>query len=559
MHRPDVSLDARRSDLMSTDPTKTDAWPALAAHADKIRDIHLRDLFADDADRGTGLTASAGDLYVDYSKNRVTNETIDLLIALANERGLTERTAAMFAGEHINTSEDRAVLHTALRLPRDATLVVDGQDVVADVHGVLDKLAAFAERVRSGDWRGHTGQPITTVVNIGIGGSDLGPVMAYEALKAYLDTDIRCRFISNIDPTDVYDKTRDLDPATTLFVIVSKTFSTLETLTNATEARRWLLAGLGTDDAAAVAKHFVAVSTSEERVRAFGIDTDNMFGFWDWVGGRYSFDSAVGLSLMLAIGPERFAEMLAGFHAVDEHFRTTPLERNVPALLGLLNVWYNNFLGAQTHAVLPYSQYLHRFPAYLQQLTMESNGKSVRADGDGVAYQTGEIFWGEPGTNGQHAFYQLIHQGTKLIPADFIAFAEPNHDIGEMHDLFMSNFFAQTAALAFGRTAEEVAAEGTPANVVPHKVMPGNHPTTSILAPKLTPSTLGQLVALYEHIVFTEGTIWGIDSFDQWGVELGKVMAKQLAPLLTDTGRPSLDQDSSTNTLIGRYRAQRGR
>ena len=544
---------------MSTDPTKTDAWQALAAHADKIRDVHLRDLFAVDADRGTRMTASAAELYVDYSKNRVTGETIDLLIALANARGLTERTAAMFAGVHINTSEDRAVLHTALRLPRDATLVVDGQDVVGDVHAVLDKMGAFAERVRSGDWRGHTGAPIKTVVNIGIGGSDLGPVMAYEALKAYLDTDIRCRFISNIDPTDVYDTTHDLDPATTLFVIVSKTFSTLETLTNATEARRWLLAGLGTDDDSAVAKHFVAVSTSEDRVRAFGIDTDNMFGFWDWVGGRYSFDSAVGLSLMLAIGPERFAEMLAGFHAIDEHFRTTPLERNVPALLGLLNVWYDNFLGAQTHAVLPYSQYLHRFPAYLQQLTMESNGKSVRVDGDPVDYQTGEIFWGEPGTNGQHAFYQLIHQGTKLIPADFIAFAEPNHDVGDMHDLFMSNFFAQTAALAFGRTAEEVAAEGTPAAVVPHKVMPGNHPTTSILGPKLTPSTLGQLVALYEHIVFTEGTIWGIDSFDQWGVELGKVMAKQLAPLLTDDSAPALDQDSSTNALIGRYRSQRGR
>jgi glucose-6-phosphate isomerase len=544
---------------MSSDPTKTDAWRALAAHADKLRDAHLRDLFAGDADRGTRFTASASDLYVDYSKNRVTGETVDLLIALANERGLVERTAAMFAGEHINTSENRAVLHTALRLPHDATLVVDGQDVVADVHAVLDKMAAFAERVRSGEWRGHTGRAIKTVVNIGIGGSDLGPVMAYEALKAYLDTDIRCRFISNIDPTDVYDTTHDLDPATTLFVIVSKTFSTLETLTNATEARRWLLAGLGTDDAGAVAKHFVAVSTSEERVRAFGIDTNNMFGFWDWVGGRYSFDSAVGLSLMLAIGPERFAEMLAGFHAIDEHFRTTPLERNVPALLGLLNIWYDNFLGAQTHAVLPYSQYLHRFPAYLQQLTMESNGKSVRADGDPVDYQTGEIFWGEPGTNGQHAFYQLIHQGTKLIPADFIAFAEPNHEIGEMHDLFMSNFFAQTAALAFGRTADEVAADGTPPEVVPHKVMPGNHPTTSILAPKLTPSTLGQLIALYEHIVFTEGTIWGIDSFDQWGVELGKVMAKQLAPRLTDTAAPTLDQDSSTNALIGRYRSQRGR
>jgi glucose-6-phosphate isomerase len=396
------------------------------------------------------------------------------------------------------------------------------------------------------------------VVNIGIGGSDLGPVMAYEALKAYADGPA-CRFISNIDPTDVYDKTHDLDPETTLFVIVSKTFSTLETLTNATEARRWLMEGLATADDTAVAKHFVAVSTSEKRVSDFGIDTANMFGFWDWVGGRYSYDSAVGLSLMLAIGPEGFEEMLAGFHAIDEHFRTTPIESNVPALLGLLNVWYNNFLGAQTHAVLPYSQYLHRFPAYLQQLTMESNGKSVRADGDPVTYQTGEIFWGEPGTNGQHAFYQLIHQGTKLIPADFIAFSEPNHEIGEMHDLFMSNFFAQTAALAFGRTKEEVEAEGTAAEVVPHKVMPGNHPTTAILAPKLTPNTLGQLVALYEHIVFTEGTIWGIDSFDQWGVELGKVMAKQLAPLLTDAEAPSGDQDSSTNTLIERYRHQRGR
>jgi glucose-6-phosphate isomerase len=543
---------------MSMDVTKTQAWQALGAHADKIRDARLRDLFADDKERGQRLVAQAADLYVDYSKNRVTDETMSLLTALASEVGLTDRITAMFAGEHINTSEDRAVLHTALRLPRSAKLTVDGQDVVADVHAVLDKMGAFADKVRSGEWRGHTGKAITTVVNIGIGGSDLGPVMAYEALKAYADGPT-CRFISNIDPTDVYDKTHDLDPETTLFVIVSKTFSTLETLTNATESRRWLLEGLGTDDAAAVAKHFVAVSTSEKRVSDFGIDTANMFGFWDWVGGRYSYDSAVGLSLMLAIGPDGFAEMLAGFHAMDEHFRTAPIAENVPALLGLLNVWYNNFLGAQTHAVLPYSQYLHRFPAYLQQLTMESNGKSVRADGSPVSYQTGEIFWGEPGTNGQHAFYQLIHQGTKLIPADFIAFSEPNHEIGEMHDLFMSNFFAQTAALAFGRTAEEVAAEGTPANVVPHKVMPGNHPTTSILAPKLTPGTLGQLVALYEHIVFTEGTIWGIDSFDQWGVELGKVMAKQLAPLLTSTEAPAGDQDSSTNTLIGRYRSQRGR
>jgi glucose-6-phosphate isomerase len=543
---------------MTMDVTKTDAWQALVAHAGAVSGSHLRDLFADDKERGARLTAQAADLYVDYSKNRVTNETLSLLVNLAEQVGLTDRIAAMFAGAHINTSEDRAVLHTALRLPRNATLVVDGQDVVADVHEVLDKMAVFADKVRSGEWRGHTGKTIATVVNIGIGGSDLGPVMAYEALKSYADGPA-CRFISNIDPTDVYDKTHDLDPETTLFVIVSKTFSTLETLTNATEARRWLLEGLGTQDEAAVAKHFVAVSTSEKRVSDFGIDTANMFGFWDWVGGRYSFDSAVGLSVMLAIGAEGYEEMLAGFHAIDEHFRTTPIERNVPALLGLLNVWYNNFLGAQTHAVLPYSQYLHRFPAYLQQLTMESNGKSVRADGTPVTYQTGEIFWGEPGTNGQHAFYQLIHQGTKLIPADFIAFGEPNHDIGEMHDLFMSNYFAQTAALAFGRTAEEVAADGTAADVVPHKVMPGNHPTTSILAPKLTPSTLGQLVALYEHVVFTEGMIWGIDSFDQWGVELGKVMAKQLAPLLTDAEMTTGEQDSSTETLIGRYRSQRGR
>jgi glucose-6-phosphate isomerase len=542
---------------MSTDVTTTAEWQALQAHAEKVRDVHLRDIFAADPQRGERLSAQVADLYVDFSKNRVTDETLNLLGALANQVGLTDRIAAMFAGARINTSENRPVLHTALRLPRDAQLVVDGQDVVADVHAVLDRMGAFAERVRSGRWRGHTGERITTVVNIGIGGSDLGPVMAYEALKAYRDSEIRCRFVSNIDPTDIYDKTHDLDPDTTLFVVVSKTFSTLETLTNATEARRWLVAGLGGDDSA-VAKHFVAVSTSEQRVRDFGIDPENMFGFWDWVGGRYSFDSAVGLSLMLSIGPDRFAEMLAGFHAVDEHFRTTPVERNVPALMGLLNVWYNNFLGAQTHAVLPYSQYLHRFPAYLQQLTMESNGKSVRADGDPVDYETGEVFWGEPGTNGQHAFYQLIHQGTKLIPADFIGFSEPNHEIGTMHDLFMSNFFAQTAALAFGRTREEIEAEGVDPAVVPHKVMPGNRPTTSILAPKLTPSTLGQLVALYEHVTFVEGTIWGIDSFDQWGVELGKVMANQLAPKLTGSGG-DLDQDSSTNTLISRYRGERGR
>jgi glucose-6-phosphate isomerase len=544
---------------VSIDPTTTPAWRALASLAAKVPDTQLRELFAADPQRGTRYTATAGDLYVDYSKNLVTDEVLDALVQLADEVGLTERIAAMFAGEHINTSEDRAVLHTALRLPRDAQLTVDGQDVVADVHGVLDRMYDFAQRVRSGQWRGATGAPIRTVVNIGIGGSDLGPVMAYEALSAYLDTDLRCRFVSNIDPTDIWAATHDLDPASTLFIVASKTFSTLETLTNAGQARDWLLAGLGDgagDDA--VARHFVAVSTNEARVRDFGIDPANMFGFWDWVGGRYSFDSAVGLSLILAVGPERFAELLAGFHTIDEHLRTAPLRDNVPALLGLLNVWYDDFLGAQTHAVLPYSQYLHRFPAYLQQLTMESNGKSVRADGTPVAYQTGEVFWGEPGTNGQHAFYQLLHQGTKLVPADFIGFAEPNHDLDAMHDLFMSNYFAQTAALAFGRSREEILDEGVSAAVVPHKVMPGNHPSTSILAPKLTPSTLGQLVALYEHITFTQGVVWGIDSFDQWGVELGKVMAKQVEPLLTGD-RPELDRDSSTNALIARYRAQRGR
>jgi glucose-6-phosphate isomerase len=542
---------------MGAQISRSSEWQALQAHAEKVRHSHLRDLFAGDAGRGEKLSAQVADLYVDYSKHLVTDETLGLLRALAEKAGLTERIAAMFAGEHINASEDRAVLHTALRLPRDATLVVDGQDVVADVHEVLDRMAAFSERVRSGEWRGHTGERIRTVVNIGIGGSDLGPVMAYEALKAYKTDELTCRFVSNIDPTDLYDKTHDLDPATTLFVVVSKTFSTQETLTNATEARNWLLAGLGDD--ADVAKHFVAVSTNKQRVADFGIDTENMFGFWDWVGGRYSLPSAVGLSVMIAIGPDAFRELLDGYHAVDEHYRSTPLESNVPALLGLLNVWYNDFLGAQTHAVLPYSQYLHRFAAYLQQLTMESNGKSVTLDGTPVDHQTGEIFWGEPGTNGQHAFYQLIHQGTKLIPADFIGFSEPNHDTGGMHDLFMSNFLAQTAALAFGRTREQVEAEGVAADVVPHKVMPGNHPTTTILGPKLTPATLGQLVALYEHIVFTSGVVWGINPFDQWGVELGKVMANELAPLLTQPDAPAGDQDSSTNTLIARYRSQRGR
>jgi glucose-6-phosphate isomerase len=533
-------------------------WQAVQGHAEKFSGVHLRDLFDSDPRRGERLTAQVADLYVDYSKNLVTDEVLGALIALAERAKLRERTAAMFAGEHINSTEDRAVLHTALRLPRDATLVVDGQDVVADVHAVLDRMGEFSERVRSGEWKGATGERIRTVVNIGIGGSDLGPVMAYEALKAYKAAEIECRFISNIDPTDLYQKTHDLDPASTLFVVVSKTFTTQETLTNATEARNWLLAGLG-DDQSAVAKHFVAVSTNAQRVAAFGIDTANMFGFWDWVGGRYSLPSAVGLSVMIAVGPGQFREMLAGYHAVDEHFRTTPLEQNVPALLGLLGVWYDTFLGAQSHAVLPYAQYLHRFAAYLQQLTMESNGKSVRLDGSAVEYQTGEVFWGEPGTNGQHAFYQLIHQGTKLIPADFIGFSEPNHDIGTMHDLFMSNLFAQTGALAFGRTAEQVAAEGVPASLVPHKVMHGNHPTTTIIAPKLTPSVLGQLIALYEHIVFTQGTVWEINSFDQWGVELGKVMATQLAPLLTAAEPPAAENDSSTNTLIARYRAERGR
>src|SRR5690242_1275218 len=479
------------------------------------------------------------------------------LLALARRARLSERVAAMFAGEHINVTEDRAVLHTALRLPRSATLVVDGQDVVAEVHEVLDRMGAFSDKVRSGEWTGHTGKRIKTVVNIGIGGSDLGPVMAYEALKGYKTPEIECRFVSNIDPTDLYQKTHDLDPASTLFIIVSKTFGTQETLTNATEARNWLLASLKDD--AAVAKHFVAVSTNAKRVADFGIDTANMFGFWDWVGGRYSLPSAVGLSVMVAIGKEQFADMLAGYHAVDEHFRTEPLETNVPALLGLINVWYDTFLGAQSHAIPPYAQYLHRFAAYLQQLTMESNGKSVRLDGSAVAYQTGEVFWGEPGTNGQHAFYQLIHQGTKLIPADFIGFSKPNHDVGAMHDLFMSNFFAQTGALAFGRTLEQVEAEGTDPKVAPHRVMQGNHPTTTILAEQLTPGILGQLIALYEHITFTQGTIWEINSFDQWGVELGKVMANQLAPLLTAESAPSLDSDSSTNALISRYRSERGR
>ncbi|OBB58344.1 glucose-6-phosphate isomerase [Mycobacterium sp. 852013-51886_SCH5428379] len=548
------------------DIAATPAWRALQSHHEQIAGTHLRELFDEDPARGTELTVSVGDLYIDYSKHRITRETLGLLVDLARAAGLEERRDAMFAGAHINTSEDRAVLHTALRLPRGATLEVDGQDVVADVHEVLDRMGDFTDRLRSGEWTGATGERISTVVNIGIGGSDLGPVMVYDALRHYADAGVSARFVSNVDPADLVATLDGLDPATTLFIVASKTFSTLETLTNATAARRWLIEGLG--DAAgrdAVSKHFVAVSTNKKLVDEFGIDTANMFGFWDWVGGRYSVDSAIGLSVMAAIGKERFAEFLAGFHLVDQHFRTAPLESNAPALLGLVGLWYSNFFGAQSRAVLPYSNDLSRFAAYLQQLTMESNGKSVRADGTPVGTGTGEIFWGEPGTNGQHAFYQLLHQGTRLVPADFIGFSQPTDDLptadgtGSMHDLLMSNFFAQTQVLAFGKTAEEIAAENTPADVVPHKVMPGNRPTTSILATKLTPSVVGQLIALYEHQVFTEGVIWGIDSFDQWGVELGKTQAKALLPVLTDDASPAEQSDTSTDALVRHYRAERGR
>ncbi|AII05490.1 glucose-6-phosphate isomerase [Rhodococcus wratislaviensis] len=549
---------------MSSDITGTAAWQKLRDHHAQIQSVHLRELFEKDPARGQELTVSAGDLYIDYSKHRIDRDTIGLLLELARSADLEARRDAMFAGEHINTSEDRAVLHTALRLPADASLVVDGQDVVADVHEVLDRMGDFTDRVRSGEWRGATGERIKTVVNIGIGGSDLGPVMVYRALRHYADAGISVRFISNVDPADLVRSLHGLDPATTLFIVASKTFSTLETLTNATAARRWLLGGLGLGNEA-VAKHFVAVSTHADRVAEFGIDTANMFGFWDWVGGRYSVDSAIGLSVMAAIGKERFAEFLAGFHAVDEHFRTAPLEENAPVLLGLIGLWYSNFFGAESRAVLPYSNDLVRFPAYLQQLTMESNGKSVRADGSPVPTSTGEIFWGEPGTNGQHAFYQLLHQGTRLVPSDFIGFGEPTDDLptadgtGSMHDLLMSNFFAQTKVLAFGKTAEEIAAEGTPEHLVPHKVMPGNRPSTTILAPKLTPSVIGQLIALYEHQVFVEGVVWGIDSFDQWGVELGKTQAVELQPVLTAADEPAAQSDSSTDSLVRWYRRQRGR
>ena len=536
--------------------TEGDAWLALQRHARDIRDVHLRELFDADHHRGERLIADAAGLFLDFSKNRISERTVVLLAELAEERGVAARRDAMFAGERINVSEDRAVLHVALRMPRERSLLVDGVDVVKEVHETLDRMAAFAERVRSGEWTGHTGKPIRSVVNIGIGGSDLGPTMAYEALRHFSRRELTFRFVSNVDGTDFVESTRDLDPEETLFVVSSKTFTTLETMTNARTAREWSLAGLGGEEAA-VASHFVAVSTNAEGVAEFGIDTENMFGFWDWVGGRYSMDSAIGLSTMLAVGPARFAEMLAGFHAMDEHFREAPAARNLPMLMGLLSVWYGEFFGAETRAVLPYDQYLHRFPAYLQQLTMESNGKHVTLDGAHVDYETGAIFWGEPGTNGQHSFYQLLHQGTRLVPCDFIGFMRSNNPLGDHHDLLISNVFAQAQALAFGKTAEEVRAEGTAEEVVPHRVMEGNRPSNTILAERLDPFTLGTLVALYEHSVFVQGTVWGIDSFDQWGVELGKVLAKRIVPELQAGEEPKLAHDSSTNALIRRYRQAR--
>ena len=556
------------SDIPVIDPTMTPAWDTLDQLADNF-DPDLRKLFADDPNRTQTFTFDAADLHVDLSKNLVCPTLVGHLLALAEQTGVLELRDRMYAGEHINVTEDRAVLHTALRRPATDSLTVDGQDVIADVHEVLEKVYAFARRVRSGEWVGITGKPVKTVVNVGIGGSDLGPVMAYEALKPYVQEGLECRFISNIDPTDAGETTKDLDPETTLVIVASKTFTTLETITNAKVVRAWLLDGLRergivTDEASekeAIAKHFVAVSTALDKVAEFGIDPANAFGFWSWVGGRYSVDSAVGTSLTVAIGPEGFADFLAGFHAMDRHFAEAAPEKNVPLLMGLLNVWYSNFLGADTHAVLPYSQYLHRFPAYLQQLTMESNGKSVRRDGSPVTYETGEVFWGEPGTNGQHAFYQLIHQGTRMVPADFIAFANPKWALGDgdadMHELFLSNFFAQTKALAFGKTSEEVRAEGTPEAIVSARVFTGNRPTTSIMAPALTPSVLGQLIALYEHITFVEGAVWGIDSFDQWGVELGKVLAKQILPAIEGSSEALDAQDQSTRALIEYYRANR--
>jgi glucose-6-phosphate isomerase len=532
------------------------AWGRLQANFAEVRKLHLRDLFHEDTERGERLVADAAGLFLDFSKNRITDETLLLLGELARERGVEERREAMFRGEHINVSEDRAVLHVALRMPRRRSLIVDGVDVVKEVHETLDRMGAFCERVRDGEWRGHTGKPIRNVVNIGIGGSDLGPVMAYEALRSYSNREMTCRFVSNIDGTDFVEATRDLDPQETLFVISSKTFTTLETMTNARSAREWALAALDGEQEA-VAKHFVAVSTNADEVTKFGIDPDNMFGFWDWVGGRYSMDSAIGLSTMLAIGPARFAEMLAGFHAMDEHFQEADPGSNLPMIMGLLSVWYADFFGAETCGVFPYDQYMHRFPAYLQQLTMESNGKHVTLAGEHVDYDTGAIFWGEPGTNGQHSFYQLIHQGTRLIPADFIGFAHSRNELGDHHDKLMSNVFAQGEALAFGKTEGQVREEGTPEAVIPHRVMEGNRPSNTILAERLDPATLGALVALYEHSVFTQGAIWGIDSFDQWGVELGKELAKAIIPELEAGQEPKLHHDSSTNALIRRYRNMR--
>src|SRR5437899_753718 len=533
--------------------TERQAWKALAAHHQNVRELHLRKLFADDPTRGERMTAEAVGVYLDYSKNRITDETLKLLLQLADASGLRGRIDAMFRGEKINVTENRAVLHVALRSPRGASIVVDGEDVVLQVHAVLDKMADFSNRVRSGGWKGHTGKPIRNVINIGIGGSDLGPVMAYEALKHYSERAMTFRFVSNVDSSDFAEAARDLDAAETLFIVSSKTFTTLETMTNAHTARAWSLAGLGGDEKS-VAKHFVAVSTNAAEVAKFGIDTANMFGFWDWVGGRYSMDSAIGLSTMLAIGPDNFRAMLDGFHQMDEHFRTAPFERNLPVLMGLLSLWYNDFFGAQTVAVLPYEQYLKRFPAYLQQLTMESNGKHVTLDGNKVSYDTGPIYWGEPGTNGQHSFYQLIHQGTRLIPCDFIAFNRTLNPLGRHHDILLANVFAQTEALAFGKTPDQVKAEGTPDWLVPHRVFEGNRPSNTPLAERLTPETLGKLIALYEHSVFTQGIIWNIDSFDQWGVELGKVLAQRIIAELESKREPTLGHDSSTNNLIRRYR-----
>jgi glucose-6-phosphate isomerase len=536
---------------------KRPAWSSLEAHHQAMKGLHLRQLFAEDPKRGERLAVEGAGIYLDYSKNRITSETLRLLLQLAQESGLRERIDAMFRGDKINVSEKRAVLHVALRAPRAASIVLDGQNVVPEVHGVLDKMADFAGRLRGGSWKGHTGKPIRSVINIGIGGSDLGPVMAYEALKHYSERSMGFRFVSNVDGTDFAEAVRDLDPAETLFIVSSKTFTTLETMTNARTARDWTLAGLKGEEAA-IAKHFVAVSTNAKEVAKFGIDTANMFGFWDWVGGRYSMDSAIGLSTMIAIGPDNFRAMLDGFHQMDEHFRTTPFERNLPVLMGLLALWYNDFFGAQTVAVLPYEQYLKRFPAYLQQLTMESNGKHVTLDGVRVDYDTGPIYWGEPGTNGQHSFYQLIHQGTRLVPCDFIAFAQTLNPLGRHHDMLLANVFAQTEALAFGKTAEEVKAEGTPDWLVPHRLFEGNRPSNTILLDRLTPGALGKLVALYEHSVFTQGTIWQIDSFDQWGVELGKVLAQRIIPQLESAAEPKLEHDSSTNNLIRRYRTGKG-